>query len=167
MIFFTFITITALISGCNIASDPSDVTTDSLSNSTGASPSDSSAVITDSTSDSINASPSESDIIYHEVTYQTGIYHNKDWENGHGRTHDRKVITDSDTAIAFGDIILKNYQSRGAYLDFTLQYVFYDTEDDVYILSYWQYDRGTGWCTTCFSIAINCSNGEVLRMWTQ
>jgi len=76
----------------------------------------------------------------------------------------RTGIPDKDTAVRIANTIMRTIQSKGYAKNFTLQTIFFDDVDEIWILSYWE-DKGPNWNGADCSIAIRKSNAEVLRIW--
>ena len=77
-------------------------------------------------------SPKES---HDDISYEEGIYDNKDWDNI-GGSFDEIRIQDKDTAIKVASSILDGMQTRGGFQDVVLYDVFFDTEDKLWIVGF-------------------------------
>lgn len=96
-------------------------------------------------------------------TYRTGVYHNKEWSDDWG-TYTAEAIPNVETAISIATALFKNAQSDGVGQNYVLNSVFFDTEDNIWIVTFSQstdssIDGGE------FNIALDKSSGTVLRMW--
>lgn len=96
-------------------------------------------------------------------TYRTGVYHNKDWSDDWG-TYTAAAIPNVKTAISIASELFQNLQSDGIGQNYVLSSVFFDTEDNIWIITFSQstdssIDGGE------FNVALDKSSGTVLRMW--
>lgn len=96
-----------------------------------------------------------------KVEYQEGIYPNKNWDYMN-TSFDHECIENKETALAIGNAILIAYQNKGYFPDYTAQVVFYDTKDEIWIVSFWV---DTDYPTADFNIALNKSDCQVIDMW--
>lgn len=92
-----------------------------------------------------------------EIGYSEGIYVYSD-EISFNKT----PIPDKESAVNIAEAILLNFQNQGYFLDCIVQTVFYDTENNVWIISFWEDNNGVG---ACFSIALKADNAEIIKMW--
>jgi uncharacterized protein YqgQ len=105
-----------------------------------------------------------------EVTYmyEEGIFEPKDWENIQFPIKD-DCIPDKETAIKVAKIFLENLQKQNFFTNNVLGSVFYDTEDKIWIVSFWEESDYMldGYVTVGgdLSIAIRRENAEVVKMW--
>ena len=78
------------------------------------------------------------------------------------------AVTDIDTAVEIAVSIFNGIERKRIHEGQKVQYVFFDTEDEVWIVSFWK-DRGYGpyamIAEGSFNIAIQKSDAKVLRMW--
>ena len=96
------------------------------------------------------------------IKYDEGVYPRKDWENLEVAVEE-KCVSNKNTAISIGNAILLNFQDQGYFPNYVLQTVFYDTEDEIWILSFWE--DNVNYPGSDFCIAINKSDGRVIKMW--
>lgn len=97
------------------------------------------------------------------IEYETGVYHDKNWEERTG-TYQEDVIPDKETAIAIAAEIFKGMKKSPTSQEYTPQCVFYDDEDAIWIVSFWkEYDTIT--VGNDCSIAMQKKDGRVLRIW--
>lgn len=97
------------------------------------------------------------------VEYRTGIYYDKNWDEQVGTYHG-DVIPDEQAAVAVATQIF-NAMEKGSDTDgFTAQSVFYDEQDSVWIVSFWEESDQVTLGKDC-SIAMQKSDGKVLRIW--
>lgn len=102
-----------------------------------------------------------------DVSYSSGVYHNKNWDELTG-TYTKKVVPDAKTAVAIATAIFDAMDKPSAADTFTLQNVFYDEIDGIWIVSFWEEISDETTVVSVgydCSIAINATNGEVLRIW--
>lgn len=117
--------------------------------------------IDDSTTEETqNSTEGESDLIY---SYRSGVYHNKNWSDDWG-TYTSDAIPDVDTAISVASALFENVKKDGIGQTYILNSVFFDTEDNIWIITFSQstdssVDGGE------FNIALSQTTGNVIRMW--
>ena len=99
-----------------------------------------------------------------EIRYEEGIYRYKDWDSyPHVAVNDDDCVPDKETAANIGNAILECYQKQGYFKDYILQYIFYDTEDEIWILGFWEKDSkypGGG-----YNMAISKKDAKVILKW--
>ena len=99
------------------------------------------------------------------IEYESGIYHNKDWSDPIG-TYRNDVIPDEETALEVAKAIYEGMENNEDEREYVPQHVFYDTQDEVWIVSFWKWEntdiRTVGGCC---SIAMQKKDGKVLRIW--
>lgn len=100
---------------------------------------------------------------YDIANKETGIFYNKNWSEMVG-SYTKDIIPDEETAVKMANIIFKNLQKEGYCKNYSLQEIFFDEEDKIWILSYWESTDEMITGSDC-SIALKKSNGEVLRIW--
>lgn len=96
-----------------------------------------------------------------EVAYSEGVYYDKQWETPKVGESDYSVA-DKETAISIACAEFKKVQQRGVCKDYVLRGVFFDTEDEVWIVYFSREPFRPG---GCYSIAISKQTGEILNMW--
>ena len=97
------------------------------------------------------------------IQYEEGIYHNKAWEDVEF-PFNAICIPDKDTAISIATRIVRNFQKDGYFINYVVQSVFYDTEDEIWIIHFWENNRGI---SASFSIALRAENAQVIQMWVE
>lgn len=97
-----------------------------------------------------------------EVSFEKGIYPNKDWDEL-SFSIDDDCVPDKETAINIAESIKAHYQQKGHFEDFVTQSVFYDTEDEIWIVTF--YESTTNQTGSAFNIAIKKNNAEIIKMW--
>lgn len=100
-----------------------------------------------------------------EVSYKSGIYHQKIWSNDTEQVGviDVVCVPDKETAIEIADIVFENLKDNGRYSSFVLQSVFYDEEDNVWVVNY--YPNNKNYIGEDCSIAISQKTAEILKVW--
>ena len=96
--------------------------------------------------------------------YKEGVYPMNRWEASMPENSDG-TITDSiteETAISIACIEFEKIQQTGIGKDYVLRDVFYDTEDQVWVVYFSAEPLVPG---DCFNIAISKNTGKVLNMW--
>ncbi len=100
--------------------------------------------------------------------YNEGIYPDKNWSEF---TADDAQTTsspganadiDKDAAIALALEEFKEIKQSGICQSYVLKGVFYDTEDNIWIVYFGEDTEMPG---SCYNIAISKANGEVVSMW--
>lgn len=99
-----------------------------------------------------------------EYEYQEGIYPLKMWQV-FPPLESEETFSDSITeekAIAIACAAFEKIQKTGIGKDYVLRRLFYDTEDNVWIVYFSSEPLVPG---ACYNVAISKDNGEVLNMW--
>lgn len=97
------------------------------------------------------------------INYETGVFYEKNWDDQTG-TYQGDAIPNKETAIAVANQIFLNMEKSKTSQEYTPQSVFYDQQDEVWIVSFW---NGADTMTVggdC-SIAIQKKDGKILRIW--
>lgn len=97
------------------------------------------------------------------MDYEVGIYSDKNWEESVG-TYQGDAIPDKETALAVAQGIFQGMEKSQAAEQYRPQVVFYDQEDEIWIVSFWQDSGQTTLGNDC-SIALQKKDGKVLRIW--
>ncbi len=102
-----------------------------------------------------------------EVSYESGVYHDKDWTETEPGTYKGAAIPDKETALHIATAIFDGMEKSEEAKAFTAQKVFFDTEDEIWIVSFWEEpalpDDMLRVGNDC-SIALQKSDGKVLRI---
>ena len=101
------------------------------------------------------------------IVYESGIYHNKNWSETIGTYSERDVIPDKETALKMAKAIFDGMDKSEAMQEYVPQVVFYDTQDEIWIVSFWEDWEDPNQITIggdC-SIAMQKKDGKVLRIW--
>ena len=96
------------------------------------------------------------------VEFETGNYYNKNWNETSG-TYNKAVVPDENSAVEIATALFNNMENSEYRREYVPQAVFYDEQDEVWIVSFWKESVHTlgGGC----SIAIQKEDGRVLRIW--
>ena len=97
------------------------------------------------------------------ITYETGVYSDKNWSQSVG-TYNGDAIPNKETALAVAQTIFNSMNKSQNAERFVPQHIFYDTEDEIWIVSFWQDTDETIVGNDC-SIALQKSDVKVLRIW--
>jgi len=97
-----------------------------------------------------------------KISISSGIYQNKNWESFEFPISD-ECVPNSDTAISIAQSIMLNFKKEGMFKDYSLQSVFFDTQDKIWIVSF--YPDKKGYAGSDFHIAIRRDNAQVVKMW--
>lgn len=79
------------------------------------------------------------------IAYESGIYHNKNWN---------EIAT----------VIFNRMRKSNSAQKYVPQSVFYDEQDEIWIVSFWEGTNGIVLSGDC-SIAMQKKDGKVLRIW--
>ena len=96
-----------------------------------------------------------------EVEYREGVYHDKKWETPKAGESDYSAA-DKETAVSIACAEFKKLQQGGVGKNFVLRGVFFDTEDEVWIVYFSPEPLIPG---SAYNIAISKQSGEILNMW--
>lgn len=102
------------------------------------------------------------DNIMKDIRYEEGIYQNKNW-NEIEFPFEQPCVPDKETAITITNSIMSNFQSDGHFPNYVAQSIFFDKEDELWIVSYWQ--EKENYVGADFTIALRKDNGQVVKMW--
>ncbi len=102
---------------------------------------------------------------YELIEYETGIYDNKNWNDPTG-TYYGDVVPSQTVALNIAVSVFEGMEKSKTASQFTPQRVFYDEEEGIWIVTFWDsdaYENGIiGYDCT---IAIDKRNGAVVRIW--
>ena len=102
---------------------------------------------------------------YEMIEYETGIYDNKNWNDPTG-TYYGDVVPSKTVALNIAVSVFEGMEKSKTASQFTPQRVFYDEEEGIWIVTFWDsdaYENGIiGYDCT---IAIDKRNGAVVRIW--
>ena len=112
----------------------------------------------------------ENTIAPNTVSFSSGVFFDKNWDDPTG-TYCEKAIPNQETAIKVATAIWDGMEKTENEKYFILQDVFYDVEDGIWIVSFWEddpIDTDDGplvMLGSSCSIAIDEDDGRVLRIW--
>ena len=92
------------------------------------------------------------------------IYDNKDWENMDGYI-DEICIPDKNMAINIASAILERFKNEGLFINYIAQTVFYDTQDKIWVVSFWENEKKDFIKGGDFCIALKAENSQVIKIW--
>ena len=97
------------------------------------------------------------------INYETGVFHDKNWEEEVG-TYQNDIVPDKETALVLAVQIFNSMEKSAISEKYTPQRVFYDYQDAIWIVSFWEESEATILGGEC-NIAIQREDGKVLRIW--
>jgi len=97
------------------------------------------------------------------IPFDSGVYFNKDWSDTRGN-YSEAVIPDKETAVSVAYAVFKGIDKDEKYKNYCPQTIFFDEADDIWIVSFWDGTKGNT-LGDCCSIAIQKSDGKVIRIW--
>ena len=99
------------------------------------------------------------------VKFETGVYHNKNWDDP-VLTYEGNVVPDEMAAIRITSAIFEGIRTAEQ-RDHAPQLVFYDEQDEVWIVCFWDKvdDFGNPIVGGDVNIAVRKADGKVLRIW--
>lgn len=97
------------------------------------------------------------------IEYQSGNYHDKNWNDMVG-TYSEPVIPDKETAVEVAKAIFNGMNTSEDMNGNVPKSVFYDEQDEIWIISFGE-DSDENTLGGDFSIAIQKTDGKVLRIW--
>lgn len=97
------------------------------------------------------------------VIFESGNYHDKNWSESVG-TYKKAVVPNEETALEIAKAIFNGIDKSKEAQDYIPQMVFYDEQDEVWIVSFWKESSEITLGGDC-SIAIQKEDGKVLRIW--
>ena len=101
-----------------------------------------------------------------DITFQTGVYDNSNWDDQFGTYHG-DAIPDQQVAVNVASQIYEGMEKSSEEKDYVPQYVFFDEQSEVWIVSFWPEWSETdeiilgGEC----NIALRKADGKVMRIW--
>lgn len=97
------------------------------------------------------------------VTYETGIYHDKSWNETVG-TYSNPVVPDKETALKIAETVFNGMTKNNETQEYVAQSIFYDEQDEIWIISFWKDSDQNILGGEC-NIAIQKKDGKILRIW--
>ena len=98
------------------------------------------------------------------ITYETGVFYDKNWNETIGTYSGEPVIPNADTALSIAEAIFDGMKKSEKAQGYVPQNVFYDEEDEIWIVSFWGDSKKDNLGGDC-SIALQKKDGKVLRIW--
>ena len=98
------------------------------------------------------------------IHYYTGVYPLKFWETEKMEDSQFVLVPDAEAAIRIANVIFESISKPRTEESFEIQSVFYDEEDEVWVLLFREPYPETGAISTgpCYAIAIQKQDGKVL-----
>lgn len=97
------------------------------------------------------------------IKFESGNYFNKDWADAVG-TYKEAAVPNKNVALEIAKSIFNGMAKSKEAQEYIPQYVFYDEQDEIWIVSFWKESDDTTLGGDC-SIAIQKADGKVLRIW--
>ena len=98
------------------------------------------------------------------VKYESGNFHDKNWEETIGTYSEDAVIPDEKTALKIAKAIFEGMKKSKEAQGYVPQSVFYDDQDEIWIVSFGKDSSQITLGGGC-SIAMQKKDGKVLRIW--
>lgn len=98
-----------------------------------------------------------------DLEFKEGIYHEKTWDESIG-TYKNDIIPDKKIALQVAVQIFEGMQKSSTAEKYVPQTVFYDREDELWIVSFWEDTEEEILGGDC-NIALQKKDGKVLRIW--
>lgn len=98
------------------------------------------------------------------IKYESGTFYDKNWSESIGTYSEQPVIPDADTALAIAQTIFDGMKKSTEAQQYVPQSVFYDSQDEIWIVSFWNTSSQTSTGGDC-NIAMQKKDGKVLRIW--
>ena len=100
------------------------------------------------------------------ITFEKGEYSRKDW-NDPTFTYTGVAVPDKETALEIAKAIFNGMKKSVEEQDLEPQHVFYDEPDGIWIVHFWKTHKDPDKFVLglCWSIAIQETDGKVLRIW--
>ena len=100
---------------------------------------------------------------YDQIAYKEGVYYYKNWDETIG-TYTKDAIPSKQAAIEVASAIFKEIQINESYKNYTAQSVFFDVDDNIWIVSFWD-NKYTSHAGSSYSIAIRMKDAKIMRIW--
>ena len=98
------------------------------------------------------------------IKYETGTFYDKNWSEPVGTYSGKAVIPDEKTALKIAKAIFDGMEKSKEVQKYVPQSVFYDNQDEVWVISFWKNSNQTTLGGDC-NIALQKKDGKVLRIW--
>lgn len=98
------------------------------------------------------------------IKYESGNFHDKNWNETIGTYSGMAVIPDEETALKIAEAIFDGMEKSKEAQKYVPQSVFYDNQDEIWIVSFWENSNQLTLGGDC-NIALQKKDGKVLRIW--
>lgn len=98
------------------------------------------------------------------IKYESGAYSDKNWSETIGTYSKQAVIPNEETAVKIATAIFDGMEKNKDSQKYVPQFVFFDNQDDIWIVSFWEKSNQTVLGGNC-NIAMQKKDGKVLRIW--
>ena len=98
------------------------------------------------------------------VKYESGIFYDKNWSETIGTYSGGAAIPNEQVALKIAKAIFDGIEKNKDAQEYVVQSVFYDTQDDIWIVSFGKNSDQVTLGGDC-NIAIQKKDGKVLRIW--
>lgn len=98
------------------------------------------------------------------IKYESGTFYDKNWSESIGTYSGKAVIPDEETALKIAKAIFDGMEKSKEVQEYVPQSVFYDVQDEVWIVSFWKSSNKITLGGDC-NIALQKKDGKVLRIW--
>jgi hypothetical protein len=103
----------------------------------------------------------------HNVDYEEGVYYDKNWHDTIG-SYSGNIVPTAECAVNLASVIFSSIPQFAVDAHMTPNSVFWDIEDGVWIVTFWDSSKDNEnevYIGYCINIAIQASDGKVLRLW--
>lgn len=97
------------------------------------------------------------------IEFEKGTFLDKNWDEKVG-TYQGDAVPNEDTALEIAKAIFVSMEKSNVAQEYIPQSVFYDEQDEVWIVSFWKETNEITVGGDC-NIALQKSDGKVLRIW--
>ena len=98
------------------------------------------------------------------IEFESGVYWNKNWYEESVLNYTGEAVPDKETAVKIAQVIFDGMSTSEYAEEYNPQYVFYDAQDEIWIVSFWDDSDATVLGGNC-NIAMQKKDGKVLRIW--
>lgn len=115
------------------------------------------------------------DDYYTEIFFESGVFRNKNWDeieseynwDESASAYIGRAVPDQETAVEIAREILNEMPDEIGKDSLIPKYVFFDEEDELWIVSFWRDSRGSGQITLGggFNVVIQKEDGKILKVW--
>ena len=97
------------------------------------------------------------------IRFDLGTFFAKNWDSTEGR-YEKAAIPNKEIAVEVASAIFEGMEKSKEAQEYVPQCVFYDEQDEVWIVSFWK-EHTENTVGACCSIAIQKADGKILRIW--